>query len=53
MKLKLIKIFDIIQPERALMYTLLSGLIRLDLRMVADLLLECVAITFLLYPLFF
>ena len=48
-KLKLMKIFDIVQRNNPLVYTLINGVFDLDKELVFRILIEAIAITFLLY----
>ena len=43
------KMFDIIQRENPLIYTLIGGVFNLDKELVFRILIECIAITFLIY----
>lgn len=47
-KLKLMKIFDVIQTENPLSYTILGGFLNLDMALIPTVLLESVAFTLLL-----
>lgn len=47
-KLKLMKILDVIQKENPLSFTILGGFLNLDIRLIPNVLLESVALTLLL-----
>lgn len=48
-KLKLMKMFDIVQRNNPLAYTLINGLFDLDKELFFRILIEAITITFLLY----